>query len=327
MSKLDRWVDNKMVQNLFIWFFLFLILLTTIQAENKVLASLFSIALLVPAVYSNNLLILPFLRKKRGLFLVLFLVNVLLFVLISVGIIRWVENQAFELSMYINFFGIMVLAMVFASTIKIARDSFTRRQHEKEAELKLLKAQLNPHFLFNTLNNLYGLSVVKSDKLPNLMLKLSDLLRYSLYDTKETYVPLEKEIQYLENYMSLEKIRLEDTTTIELVKSGNFSSKEIAPMLLIVFVENAYKHLNTSESQKGRVLVSIAEKGNELLFKCVNTYSHEGTVADDLKEVGSGIGLLNAKKRLNLMYPEKYQLKTVTENNEYGITLRLVLTS
>ncbi len=327
MSQLDRWVDNKMVQNLFIWFLLFLILLTTIQAENKALTSLFAIVLLAPAVYSNNLLILPFLRKKRGLFLVFFLANVLLFAVISVGIIRWIENQAFELSMYINFFGIMVLAMVFASAIKIARDSFARRQHEKEAELKLLKAQLNPHFLFNTLNNLYGLSVVKSDKLPNLMLKLSDLLRYSLYDTKETYVPLEKEIQYLENYMSLEKIRLEDTTAIELVKSGNFSSKQIAPMLLIVFVENAFKHLSTSEDLKGHVLVSIAEEGDELLFKCVNTFSNDGTIADDLKEGGSGIGLLNATKRLNLMYPEKYQLKTAIENNEYSITLNLVTNS
>ena len=218
MSNLDRWIDNRIAQNLFIWFFFYLILLTTIQSENRALTSLFAVALLAPAVYVNNIFVLPFLRKKRLVFFGLFAVNTLLFTAISVFLIVTTANQTFEWKMFVNFLGIMVLALSFASTIKFTRDSFMRRQQEKEAELKLLKAQLNPHFLFNTLNNLYGLSVVKSDKLPALMLKLSDLLRYSLYDTKETFVPLEKEIRYLENYMSLEKIRLEDKTDIQFTK-------------------------------------------------------------------------------------------------------------
>src|SRR6056297_4128296 len=218
MSKLDKFIDHKIAQNLFIWFFLFLIFMTAIQNDNRVLASLFAIALLAPPVYVNNLYILPFFRKSMGKFIVLFLLNTLVFTAISVVILNYESDIAFEWSRYFNFLGIMVLALVFASTIKIARDSFTRRQQEKEAELKLLKAQLNPHFLFNTLNNLYGLSVVKSDKLPGLMLKLSDLLRYSLYETKEVLVPFEKEITYLENYIALEKIRLEDKTEISLFR-------------------------------------------------------------------------------------------------------------
>ena len=110
----------------------------------------------------------------------------------------------YEFRMLSNVFGGILLTLIFGTAIKLAKDSFVRRQQEKEAELKLLKAQLNPHFLFNTLNNLYGLSVIKSDKLPDLMLKLSDLLRYSLYETSTVFVPLVKEITYLENLKNLE---------------------------------------------------------------------------------------------------------------------------
>jgi len=322
MSKLDTWIDNKIIQNLFIWFFLFLILLITIQAENRVTASFFIILLLAPVVYINNLYILPFLRKKIVVFSLLFIVNVLFFSVITVFLIMRIENQPFQLGMFVNFFGIMVLALIFASAIKLSSDSFSRRQQEKEAELKLLKAQLNPHFLFNTLNNLYGLSVVKSDKLPSLMLKLSDLLRYSLYETKETFVPLEKEITYLENYMSLEKIRLEDTTDIQFIKSGSLSSKKIAPMLLIVFVENTFKHLGVSNNDKSSVFVSINVAAEKLNFKCVNSIDNQPK-EQHLEKGKSGIGLQNAKKRLHLMYPNKHELTIEKEHENHVVELML----
>ncbi|MEE9363508.1 MAG: histidine kinase [Cellulophaga sp.] len=325
MSKLDNWIDSKIVQNLFIWFFLFLILLTAIQADNRALTSLFVIALLAPAVYLNNLVILSFLRKKTFVFFLLFFLNILLFATISVLLINNISEQSFKWDMFINFLGIMVLAMVFASAIKIARDSFTRRQQDKEAELKLLKGQLNPHFLFNTLNNLYGLSVVKSDKLPNLMLKLSNLLRYSLYETKEEFVPLEKEISYLENYMSLEKIRLEDKTDIQFIKSGNFTSKQVAPMLFIVFVENAFKHLGVLNNEKSSVYVSIEAENDTLIFKCKNSMDSSVFETEHIEKGRSGIGLNNAKQRLELLYPDKHLLNTNTNSKKYSVELILDL--
>lgn len=321
MSKIDTWIDNKIVQNLFIWFFLFIILLSTIQSDNKALTTLFVILLLAPAIYINNLILLPLFRKRTLVFFLLFIGNTLLFSMIAIFYITLFENQTFEWRMLFNFLGIMILALTFGSTIKIARDSFSRRQHEKEAELKLLKAQLNPHFLFNTLNNLYGLSVLKSDKLPGLMLKLSELLRYSLYETKETLVPLEKEIQYLENYISLEKIRLEDTTTIQFTQSGNFVSQEIAPMLFIVFVENAFKHLGISAEEKSRVVVSIKVEDGKLTLTCENTNSKEGGSENNLEIGENGIGLLNAKKRLNLMYPERHSLRITENSKTYNVEL------
>jgi len=325
MSKLDRWIDNKIAQNIFIWFFFFLILLTTIQTDSKVSAAIFAMLLLAPSVYINNLIVLPYLKKNKIIFFALFLLNTAVFTVVSVFSISRATDQQFGVEMFINFFGIMILSLVFASAIKIARDSFLRREQERQAELKLLKAQLNPHFLFNTLNNLYGLSVVKSDKLPNLMLKLSDLLRYSLYDTKEPFVALEKEVQYLENYMSLEKIRLEDQTEISFTKTGNLSSKKIAPMLLIVFVENAFKHLDSSANKNSYVTVSIVVEDNTLTFSCKNTKDVNGVKQQTLEEGKSGIGLKNAKKRLALMYPDTHELNIDEQGSEYIVTLTVDL--
>ncbi len=325
MSKLDHWIDNKIVQNLFVWFFLFLILLTSIQSENRALSALFAIALLAPPVYLNNLFILPLFRKKLLIFIFLFLLNTIIFTVVAVFFIKMGIEGDFKLEMFLNFFGIMILALVCAIAMKLARDSFTRRQEEKEAELKLLKAQLNPHFLFNTLNNLYGLSVIKSDKLPSLMLKLSDLLRYSLYETKEALVPLTKEIEYLENYISLEKIRLENTTQISLTKKGNLDDVSIAPMLLIVFVENAFKHLHVSNKEKGSVIISIKEEHNRITFSCVNTSETSILNEEHLEKGKSGIGLENAKKRLALIYPEKHEVTIQKSEKLFSIVLTLHL--
>lgn len=325
MSKLDAWVDNKFVQNLFIWFFLYLILLATIQGDSRGFTALYAILLIAPAVYVNNLLILPLLKKNVAVFVGLFIVNTVVFAATSVFIISVAEGQELTWTMYVNFVGIVLLALLFATTIRIARDSFMRRQQEKDAELKLLKAQLNPHFLFNTLNNLYGLSVIKSEKLPDLMLKLSDLLRYSLYETKETLVPLEKEIYYLENYISLEKIRLEDTTIIAFSTKGDLSSIQLAPMLFIVFVENAFKHLGTSKDAKSAVTVSIIAENNQLVFTCDNTIDPLAKTYEQLEEGKSGIGLQNVKKRLALIYPERHVLRFRESNTNYNVQVTLDL--
>ncbi|WP_298316561.1 sensor histidine kinase [uncultured Aquimarina sp.] len=323
MSKLDTWVDNKLLQNITIWLFLLLIFMMVIQAENRFVTSLSIIAFIMPPVYICNLKILPlFLNNRRSLGAALFLLNVFFFTFLGVFLLSSFFNN-FQLKMLLNVFGGVLLVILFGTALKLARDSFFRRQEEREAELKLLKAQLNPHFLFNTLNNLYGLSVVKSEKLPDLMLKLSDLLRYSLYETKEMFVPLEKEIKYLENYISLEKIRLEDKADIQFNIEGIVSSAVIAPMLLIVFVENAFKHLGVLGNMKSKVLVDIEVGESLLVFQCVNTIDSLDINHNDLEKGKSGIGLQNAKKRLDLMYPEKHQLQIVQQEDSYRVELTL----
>ena len=324
MSKLDTWIDNKIVQNIIVWVFIFLIGLVSIQSDNLILSALLAVVFLAGPVYIHNLKILPlFFTNRKWIGLFFFLVNIAIFTCIGVYFLSDALDD-FKWRMFYNMIGILLLVLLVSSSLKVASDSFVRRQQEKDAELKLLKAQLNPHFLFNTLNNLYGLSVIKSDKLPNLMLKLSDLLRYSLYDTKDRFVPLEKEIQYLENYISLEKIRLEDQTDISLSKKGAISDKIIAPMLLIVFVENAFKHLEISNDSKSRVEVVIEIINDRLIFSCSNsTDEMSGEVS--MESGKSGIGLENAKKRLSLLYPEKHQLIINRKENTYDVQLTLNL--
>lgn len=321
MFKIESLIDNKIAQNLFIWLSLLLIFTGAITSENKILTAFYSILLIAPAIYINNLLILPIFKKNTLKFTFLFILNILFFSFVAVFSIYYFANRKINGINFINFFAILFLAVSFASAIKLARDSFTRRQQEKEAELKLLKAQLNPHFLFNTLNNLYGLSVIKSDKLPSLMLKLSDLLRYSLYETKEQLVPLSKEVEYLENYISLEKIRLENTE-INFTVNGKIDNKQIAPMLFIVFVENAFKHLST---EKSNVDIIISSKENSLHFSCKNTIDRLKPLEENLEKGKSGIGLMNAKKRLALMYPEKHQLKINNNNRIFSVDLTIEL--
>ena len=316
--------ESTLLQNILIWIFVFLIFGMVITADNQFLISFFIVAFLIIPVYINNLKILPFFNKEnKTLGVFLFLLNAFLFALIAVSIIFQLSSEPFQFDKLLNIFGAMILALLFSSTLKVTKDGFIRRQEIKNAELQLLKAQLNPHFLFNTLNNLYGLSVLKSDILPELMLKLSDLLRYSLYETREQYVSLDKEIQYLENYVALEKIRLEDKTEITFEVSDKIHNTNIPPMLLIVFVENAFKHLSTFYDEKNKVHISIASNENHIAFTCINSVD-KTKKEEDLEKSRSGIGLENAKKRLDLIYPSSYDL-TIEDNNEtYSVQLKLI---
>ena len=325
MSKLVTLIDNKILQNLFIWLCLFFILLGALESENIFSAAIFVILLISPAIYSNNLFILPYLKKKKLTFFLLFLSNTLIFTSICAFFLKISLGQSFEWKSFYNLFGIMILTLTFGSAIKISRDSFKRRNQEREAELKLLKDQLNPHFLFNTLNNLYGLSVIKSDNLPNLMLKLSDLLRYSLYETKAEFVSLEKEIQYIENYIALERIRLENSVEINFNKSEILSSKMIAPMLLIVFVENAFKHLGLIQYKKCGVYIDLILDQEKLVFKCMNTRDQKEISYQNFKNEKGGIGLKNVKKRLDLLYPETHRLQIKLDNENYIVELTINL--
>lgn len=327
MKTFDNFIDNKVIQNIIVWIFIYLIALVSVQADNVFVTALGLVIFIAFPVYINNLKILPLIlsgNKKRVLGVFLFVLNLLVFTAIGVF---FATNYFidFQWRFVYNLIGILLMVVVFGSSIKLARDSFVRRQQEKEAQLQLLKAQLNPHFLFNTLNNLYGLSVVKSDKLPNLMLKLSDLLRYSLYDTKDKFVPLEKELTYLENYMSLENIRLEDQTDIEFHNTVNVASKQIAPMLLIVFVENAFKHLGNNTEGKSYVTVNVEVENDTLKLNCRNSFDTSAKSSDNMEKGKSGIGLQNAKKRLALIYPEQHELKITENENDFVVELNLQL--
>ena len=197
-------------------------------------------------------------------------------------------------------------------------------QAEKEklnAELQLLKAQLHPHFLFNTLNNLYSLIYEKSDKAPQMLMRLSGLLSYVLYECKDDEVLLSKEISIIKDYVALEKERYGNRLEVSFNFSGDIDDKMIAPMLFQPFIENAFKH-GTSE-QLGKVWMSIdlSVRGNQLYFKVINSCDNNPVTAPE----NPGVGIENVKKRLGLLYPERFELQNGIEGDVYIVSLSLEL--
>jgi len=188
------------------------------------------------------------------------------------------------------------------------------------SELHLLQSQLSPHFLFNTLNNLYGLSITNHEKMPPLLLKLSELLRYAVYDAREEYVPLTDELAYIRNYIAFEKLRIGERLKLNVeIEETVDPSLVIAPMLLIVFIENAFKHSKNSASNEIYIDIKLRTWGSSVLFLAKNSYSHEKNKLDHL----SGVGLPNVTKRLQLLYPGAHDLQIKSDDTTYTVELQL----
>jgi two-component system, LytTR family, sensor histidine kinase AlgZ len=195
-------------------------------------------------------------------------------------------------------------------------------QAEKEkvtAELQLLKAQVHPHFLFNTLNNIYSFSLGQSPKTPGMILRLSSLLSYMLYDCKADEVLLEKEIVVMLDYIELEKARYGDNIDISLNIEGDIKDKYIAPLLLLPFLENAFKHGTSDQLEKPWLSMDIVVKQYSLHCKIANSKN------DHVPLSTSGIGIENVRKRLQFIYPDRHELKTSDEGDFFVVSLRVEL--
>jgi len=191
-------------------------------------------------------------------------------------------------------------------------------KEKAQTELDLLKQQLNPHFFFNTLNNLYALSLQQSKQTPESILQLSELMRYVIYKAKEPMVQVQEEIKYLEDYMQLQQIRLKRKPDVQFKQEIGDGTPPIAPLLLIVLVENAFKHGIEPAEEKAFLHLSLHTTANRLYFSCVNSFEQE-------VEKTAGIGLANLLRRLVLLYPGKHLLKTGIENHIFKAELELDL--
>lgn len=219
----------------------------------------------------------------------------------------------------------------FVAAIKLVKIWYLKeqafRQIEKEkfqAELQLLKSQIHPHFLFNTLNNLYALTLRKSEQSPAVVLKLSQLLSYMLYDCNASEVPLEKEITFMKNYIGLEQLRYGSRLEVSIHFHGDLLGKQLSPLLLIPFLENAFKHGTSEQLEQAWIFLDLAVDDNVLTFKLVNSCDVETTSTADKTAVG-GIGLQNVKKRLELLYPGRYELQIQSEEETFLVDLVLRL--
>lgn len=190
---------------------------------------------------------------------------------------------------------------------------------KSESELDLLKQQINPHFFFNTLNNLYALSLQKSEKTSESILQLSELMRYTIYKGQEKSVSLAQELKYLEDYIQLQQIRLRNPLKLNFEKNISNPNVNIAPLLLIVFIENAFKHGIETAEETAFLNISLTSDDKTLHFTC------ENSVEPSEIETEPGIGIDNLKKRLDLLYPNKHFLKLSREANSFKAELKLEL--
>lgn len=222
--------------------------------------------------------------------------------------------------------GSALLLIFIGGFIALAKSLLVNIQQKKEleneqlnAELSFLKAQINPHFLFNTLNGIYSLAHSRSELTEQSILKLSQLLRYVLYDTSNEKIPLSKDLDYINNYIYLQKLRLSKSITINYEILGEHTQLLIAPLLLINFIENAFKH-GISYSGNSTVDIKIAIAGHYLTLTVRNNITNNQQVDNR-----SGIGLINTKRRLDLLYPGKYTLDIKNDNQNYIVHLKIEL--
>lgn len=218
--------------------------------------------------------------------------------------------------MLIPFFLVVALAFL----IKI-NNRLTQIHDEKlSAEVSYLKAQINPHFLFNTLNSLYALTLQKSNEAPKAVLKLSGIMRYVVTESSQDFVTLDKEINYIKDYIELQKLRLDSNASLSFEVVGTTTGKAIAPLILIPFIENAFKYgINPDENSFIRILISIENQSLRMTVK-------NAIVASEIdEEFKTEEGLKNTQKRLDLIYPGKYVLEVNEDRNTYDVNLKIDL--
>jgi sensor histidine kinase YesM len=227
-------------------------------------------------------------------------------------------------------FPLTILGLSLGILIKLTRTTIQNQIQEAKAaaaqsqsELRFLQGQLSPHFLFNTLNNIYGLSLTQHEKVPGLLLKLSDLLRYSVYDAKESFVPLKAEVAYIKDYIEFEKIRIGDKLELNATFEEDIDPGiKIAPLLLIVFIENAFKHSKNTTEQKIYINITLKTWGNSILFAVRNSINAKADENSMLK-TNSGFGLDNVMKILELLYTGAYDLDIQNTDEHYTAMLQL----
>lgn len=194
-------------------------------------------------------------------------------------------------------------------------------KEKTQAELSFLKAQLNPHFLFNSLNLIYG-HIDKNNIARHILVKFSDMLRYQLYECNHNMIAMEKEITYLKNFIALQQMRKSDSLQLMITFEKELQDMEIAPLLFIPFIENAFKYVSNDPDRLNYIDIAIKKDRDSILFSCLN--SKETQMSDTLLKQG-GIGILNTKRRLDLIYPNRHELKIIDDASVYAVNLKIVM--
>jgi len=297
------------------------------------------------AVYVNLHVLLPrFLTPRRyktytvfllGLTLVNALMVHLLFNIFHLG--QAGHHHGPDPNRWMFFPAYMVMQLIFVSITsffhfvrensrlnEIALSVKEMESNQLRAELNSLKAQINPHFLFNTLNNIYSYSLFQSKKTPDMILKLSNLMNYIIYECRADQVPLDKELEFIQNYMDLEKLRVEDSLKIDIQLPEESTDLKIAPLLFVPFLENAFKHGANIRKETPYIRLRITmQPSGDLHFECENLRDEDH--GEDSGGKSGGIGLENVRKRLELIYPQRHKLQINRQADSYRVNLTIQL--
>lgn len=347
MNDLIKWVQkaagNKWVQHGFFWLLSFRVLLEIFSSSSEIMkidylyTLVFSITIIIP-VYLNLQLALPvFFNRRKYLFYFLSVMGLIAFFslfnqfafnhlvdLIFPGyyFISYYELTDIARFLFV-FMGLTTLLKLSGSWFALmeAREKIISEQKLRiENELSALKAQVNPHFMFNSLNNIYSLSLKDSARTPEAILKLGDILRYVIYEARDNLVPLEKEIKLIRDYIDLQRLRVR-RADISFDYPEEVGEVEIVPLLFLPLVENAFKHGIKAEAGEGFLHVKLSVSGKELSFSCMNNKPSEVKK----KEEEGGTGIENVRRRLELTYPGKHGFFIEEKGKSFNIVLNLKL--
>lgn len=304
---------------------------------NRLLFTFFDVSLIIVSFYFVYSFAAPklLLKKKRILFIVAVVAGVVVSSFLLIWMLKAILNSdlfriKFIMSwnytdLYNTRFSIALFGTIAGLVTKLsiewtqAKKRIQQVECEKtKAELNYLKNQVNPHFLFNALNTIYFQLDESPDNARNSLLKFSDILRYQLYDCNDDYVPVIKEIEYLDNYIKIQKLRKESNYVIDFSFDTIWTNEKIAPLLLIPFVENAFKYVSDFPEQQNRITISAEKHENCMHFSCTNSF--DKTVIHK-----NGLGIINVKRRLELVYPGRHKLDITTEGNYFTILLKIEL--
>ena len=291
----------------------------------------------IPFFYLNTEILLPKLLRAKGVIIYLLtLIGAIVFML-------WIHEELFHWA-YSHFFPgnhsgggarrgalmRMIFQLLFYAAIGTSYRLISDRMKEDEqvkeqenerlkSELSFLRSQISPHFMFNVLNSVVSLSRRKPEMVEPVVVKLSELMRYMIYETNDSIVPISKELAYLESYIDLQKIRFGDDIQIDFKHELGPKSSQIEPMLLIPFVENAFKH-GVGFIENPTIEIELKDSLKELYFKVANK---KGASINEIKDESSGIGLANVKRRLELLYPTNHRLEVLDSGSDFIISLTI----
>lgn len=338
--KLSQYLNKRLLLHLLFWMF-YVLFFGSIYGKygNDYTWYLFESLCMLPfvmaATYITIYVLLPFYLKERNLFLTVLLLTVLVFA-ITLGeriCIRTINQLpiTFDSLFGVTFLYLMLetnFMVAIAFAIKIVKkwkvqqeEKFEMEKLNLQSELNLLKAQLHPHFLFNTMNNLYALSLEESTKTSEGIAKISELLRSVLYECNDVEVELQKEIKMIENFIDLERMRYGKRLKISFEVKGPVETIKIAPMLLFTFVENCFKHGSSNDPGHPFINIRISVNENKLLFFAENS-KWSGNNKSINKKNG-GIGLKNVQKRMNIIYGDKYDLNITDIQKKFEVNLSI----